>query len=231
MPEAKHRQSSFVKISNEIMHYAMEKDLKTGDRLPTEQNLAELFGVSRTSIREAITFLAAKDHVETKHGKGTFLLHNAKDMSLSNINEILDACSFADLMELRLMLETWGARLAAQRATREQIKAIEQAIGETEACEDDETAYFYSDLAFHASVARASNNQFIVTVIGILFKELERQSYRVKVLTWLTRESTISEMKKTVAAIKKKDSSAAGKSMERHIMEINELTAKNHLKL
>ena len=229
MPNKKRKTNNSVKLSSDIMSHVIAQRLRHGDKLPTEQEMAEMFGVSRASIREAICYLAATGHVETRHGKGTFMLHDSNNIELTNINEILDACSFADLMELRVILETWGARLAAQRATPEQISSIESAIEITEASTEEE--YFEQDLGFHLNVAIASNNQLIVTIVKLLFKELERQSHKVRVLTWLTRESTTALMKKTLAAIKEQNSKDAGKYMERHLKEMDRLVARNNLKL
>ncbi len=230
MSETKRKLNSSAKLANEIWEYAHKNGMTIGDKLPTENDMAEIFGVSRTSIREAISYLAASNYVETRHGRGTFLIHDSNNVGPTNLDDLLDACSFADLMELRILLETWGAGLAAKRATKEQIDEIEDSIKKIELC-DNEDDYFASDLCFHESVAKASDNQFIITVCKHLFKELERQSYKVKILTWLTRDSTISHMWKTLEAIKANDSTSACKYMGKHLKEIDKLSAKHNIHL
>ncbi len=130
---------------------------RVGDRLPPEAELCVLFGVGRSTIREAMRVLANRGMVDVRHGEGTFVAARALHESFE---ERLGRAALADIYEARLFLELPLAELAAQRrgardiaAMRASLKKRAQAIRA-----GDVARYTEADFAFHLAVARAAKS-------------------------------------------------------------------------
>jgi DNA-binding FadR family transcriptional regulator len=135
---------------------------QVGDRIPNEATLAELLGVSRGTVREAVRVLAAQGFLETRQGSGTYVrsVIDAED-SLLRIRRT----GLRDQVETRCALEVEAARLAAMRHTPEIIGELGQLLserGEYDAANHDR--YVERDLAFHKAVVAASGNHALVEV-------------------------------------------------------------------
>jgi DNA-binding FadR family transcriptional regulator len=135
--------------------------LKPGDKLPTEQQLVEEFGVSRTVIREAIASLRADGLIEARHGVGVFVLEPPKKtVKLSFLDEDTQRISSViETLELRAAVEIEAAGLAASRCSpaqaariRERFDDMSASITRGETAED-------ADFAFHIAIADATNNR------------------------------------------------------------------------
>lgn len=140
--------------------------LKPGDKLPTESEIVQQLGVSRTVVREAISRLQASGLVETRHGIGTFVSQPADHpvrVPLASVTTALDAVS---LLEVRIALEVEAAILAAQRRSPEQLDAIRQALDHLIALEQENSLSpqdaIDADYAFHQSIARATGNTYFL---------------------------------------------------------------------
>jgi GntR family transcriptional regulator, transcriptional repressor for pyruvate dehydrogenase complex len=136
--------------------------LRAGDRLPSERELVEKLGVSKTVVREAVRSLATKGLVEVRPGSGIYVRDiNSKIMS-EPISLLLRARNFTvdDVHEVREVLEVNIVRLAATRANKKEIKSIEESIEALKA--DDLTLIEYAkwDVEFHNRLAIASGNPF-----------------------------------------------------------------------
>jgi GntR family transcriptional regulator, transcriptional repressor for pyruvate dehydrogenase complex len=152
-------------IANQIRDGA----IKVGDKLPTEALIMEMFGVSRTVVREAISKLQASGMVETRHGIGTFVTSSdsgatfaISEGDLSTVQDILMA------LELRISLESEAAGLAAQRSTPENILRMEQSIADFNrgiAADEDTLA---ADYQFHTEIAIATGNPHFVRLMNYL---------------------------------------------------------------
>lgn len=142
------------------------KGFAEGEQLPTESQLAEEFGASRLSIREAMKSLAAKGLVSIRPRTGTHVLPRSRwnlfDTSVLEWHGSIafDSKIIADLLELRRAIEPLAARLAAQRGAPEDIAALREAYSAMEAARDQST-YIAADLRFHGAVVSACGNQFM----------------------------------------------------------------------
>jgi GntR family transcriptional repressor for pyruvate dehydrogenase complex len=122
------RKSLSLTIMNVITDDLLSGHLKPGDKLPAESELAQKLGVARNSVREAIKMLSSIGVVEIKRGIGTFI---AKSMSDSMVNPlilglVLEQEASKEIIEVRLLLDTGIAELAIQKATNEEIDALDQ---------------------------------------------------------------------------------------------------------
>ena len=143
--------------------------LKTGDRLPTEQELIEEFGVSRTVVREAISSLRAAGLVASQQGVGAFVLQadttQAFRIEGTSLNLIKDVIA---VLELRIALESDAAALAAQRRSEAHLVAMREALDRmTSAIEAAEDAVS-PDFDFHRTIAEATGNSHFTHLFSYL---------------------------------------------------------------
>src|SRR5690554_1273687 len=116
-------------IAGQIYQEVVAGNLKAGDRLPTESELAETFGVSRTVVREAIAQLRHEGLVETRRGVGAFITEPERRQFLRIDGLSLDDPeSFRSLFQLRNVLEVEAAGLAAMHHTEDQMRKIDDAL-------------------------------------------------------------------------------------------------------
>jgi GntR family transcriptional regulator, transcriptional repressor for pyruvate dehydrogenase complex len=136
---------------------------RVGDRLPPEGELCRLFGVGRSTIREAMRVLANRGLVDIRHGEGTFVASRALNESFE---ERLERAELEDIYEARMLIERPLAELAAQRRDARDIAAMRKALrNRTRAIASGRVeAYTESDFAFHLAVARATKNAALIGV-------------------------------------------------------------------
>lgn len=143
--------------------------LQPGQRLPTEAALVERFGVSRTVVREALSRLKTLGLIESRQGSGAFV-REAPRVALDQLVLAPDGSIDAviQMVEVRRALEAECAALAAARRTPQALKQIKmavQAIDKAVASGGDGVA---EDVAFHAAVAQAARNPFLLATLGYL---------------------------------------------------------------
>jgi GntR family transcriptional regulator, transcriptional repressor for pyruvate dehydrogenase complex len=136
---------------------------RVGDRLPREAELGELFGVGRSTVREAMRVLANRGLVDVRHGEGTFVASRALRQSFE---ERLERAELEEIYEARLLIERPLAELAAQRRNAHDVAAMRKALrSRTSAiAREDVVGYGDADFAFHLAVARASKNAALAGV-------------------------------------------------------------------
>jgi GntR family transcriptional repressor for pyruvate dehydrogenase complex len=135
-----------------------ERSYRVGDRLPPEGDLCALFGVGRSTLREAMRVLASRGIVDVRHGEGTFVASRA---SRKSFEERIGRAALKDVYEARSILEQPLAELAAQRRDARDIAAMRVALRKRErACAaGDVSQYAEADFAFHLAVAKAAKNR------------------------------------------------------------------------
>lgn len=140
-----------------------------GERLPTETRMTELFGVSRTVVREAIAVLAADGLVEPRHGAGVFVRRPAVAAFGVIAMEIGNKISHAlNVLEVRLGIEVESAGLAAMRRNGAQEAQIQEAFFEFDRLLARGQATGKTDFEFHRAIAAATNNPYYVDVLDAL---------------------------------------------------------------
>ncbi|HEY9279025.1 MAG TPA: FadR/GntR family transcriptional regulator [Eoetvoesiella sp.] len=191
-----------------------------GSRLPTEEQLANEVGVSRTVVREAIARLKADGLVTTRQGLGAFVSESLMgtpfrfDHEQHDVNKIVQ-----DVFELRIGIETEAAALAAERATNKQIKEIAAALKTLEKTSGSGAYGVDEDLMFHRAIARATNNSAYNEMVGFLERYTKNQ------LTITRRNSDVSgwlqnihyEHEAIYQAIAAHDPDAARKAAHAHL--------------
>ncbi|MCC6305224.1 MAG: FadR family transcriptional regulator [Rhodobacteraceae bacterium] len=194
--------------------------LAPGSRLPTEQRLAAQLGVSRNVVREAIAQLRADGLVEARQGVGAFVLAPEQRAAVRFDREALaDPGNMEQLFELRSVLETEAARLAARRRTPDQLAAIRAHLARMEGAERWGEGSIDADLAFHREIAAATGNGYIHSLISLVCEQI-RQSIHVARQTNPLHDLVavnLAEHERICAALTAGDGDASAAAMGRHI--------------
>jgi GntR family transcriptional repressor for pyruvate dehydrogenase complex len=152
-------------IVDHIKELMIRGDLKPGDKLPSERDLAERFGVGRPTVREAIRTLSLMGLVEVGHGKrGTHIKDSALEPYMESFKQQViwmievEKTTLRQLVEVRDTLETRIALLAAERATDAQLEEMKSLLADMKASLDDTDRYLDAAIRFHKSMAQATQN-------------------------------------------------------------------------
>jgi GntR family transcriptional repressor for pyruvate dehydrogenase complex len=170
----------FEQIADQIEQRILNGELRSGDRLPTERVLAEQFQASRTAVREAMKILAQKGLVEMRPGRGTIVINGAPEAMQNSIGLVMklqvgEVGGSDNLVEVREILETEIAALAAARATEDEIAAMREAIRVMDLSLSDADAYIAADNQFHRALAKATQNSLILILIDSIVNPLSEQ--------------------------------------------------------
>lgn len=195
-------------------------NLKPGDRLPTEQELSGQHGVSRAVIREAIAKLRHEGLVVSRQGIGAFVASPEEANSLTlDPNSLAEPEDYRQLYELRLVLETGAAELAAKNCTAEDLEAIARCIEAMANVKELHDAYVETDISFHRAVAAATKNPFVSLFIAFVDVKLKESIFlALKHLDFrATAAISVKEHKVIYNAIKARDPAGAAAAMRAHL--------------
>jgi GntR family transcriptional repressor for pyruvate dehydrogenase complex len=196
-------------------------DASPGSRLPTEQQLADRFGVSRNVIREAIAQLRADGMVEARQGVGAFVL-GPEERTVIRIDgdALKDSRNLQHLFELRRVLETEAATLAAIRRNADDLASIRTALDRMSGEERWEDGSIDADLTFHREIARATGNSYIHTFISFVCEHIRKSIYYARETNPLHHlvEINVAEHVRVYDALAASDPAAAGEAMRLHIV-------------
>ena len=208
-------------VVQEIQRQIAAGSLKDGDRLPSVDTLAGNFGVSRASIREALQALAARGVVEIQHGRGTFVRVEAgRDDGYSTwIRE--QQYALQELCELRLAVETTAARLAAVKATADEIGGLSEALARMQATADDLHGVVVWDTHFHQGIIRAARNRLLDQAMALNDDFLTQARYRMHVIPGEV-ERALTAHAAILAAIRGRDPDAAARAMREHLRGVEQ---------
>jgi GntR family transcriptional regulator, transcriptional repressor for pyruvate dehydrogenase complex len=192
---------------------------KAGERLPTERELGETFGVSRNVVREAIARLTFEGTVEPRQGSGVFVLGTNAVSALRLDAEMLrDRSLFANLFELRSILEGEAASLAAARRGRKHLAAIKAALKRLDDSQGTPQSVD-ADLEFHRAVALASGNVYVAIFISFISEHVRASIAKANERVDLALRERINKEEHAAIyeAVAAKDAEGARESMRRHI--------------
>lgn len=168
-PPATKRPRMSVDVANKIRKMIDDRQWVAGQQLPTELKLIELFGVSRTVIREAIAALGAEGLVKPQHGRGVFVAEHVPTRPFRfGDSSIQEKDHIRQSMELRLGIETEAAALAATRRTEDELAAIKQALDIVNQLNAESLGGAAEDFHFHVKIAEATHNSYLVDFMNFL---------------------------------------------------------------
>jgi GntR family transcriptional repressor for pyruvate dehydrogenase complex len=172
----------YKKIAHRLKLYIIEKGLKPGDKLPTEQELTAFFGVSRSSVREALRFLQSLGIVQIRQRHGVIL----QEPSLSALMaQLAYGLRFlpepqADLWEARLVLETGALPLIAARLTSDNLLELDRLLAEMEEAVFAAPLYAQLDMRFHRTLLCIAQNAIILELAGVIEGFFSHPRYQVQ---------------------------------------------------
>lgn len=203
----------------ERLAFILRDKMQPGDSLPSEGDLAEQFGVSKTTIREALRSLATLGVVELQQGRAATVQAPSSE-PLERFFQLATrgtSDGLHDAIELRRILEIGIVALAAERVTAQQLKNMESAINKMEKHIGSDEPWLRADLEFHICIARATNNKLMIfqvkALVG-LFHESMRQLHKMRGLEGV-RESWERHVR-IFEAVSKRDADAARQAMQVH---------------
>jgi len=204
------------RTAEQISRLIVEQHLSSGDKLPSEFELAELLHVGRGTVREGVKLLIARNVLEIRRGKGTYIAPNP--------GEIPDPLGFAyypdqmrlamDLVDIRGQMEPWVARMAAERAAPEDLKLLRETCSRVEADILAGRDHSQNDVRFHVAIAKCTHNLVVPKLIPII-------TYAITLFVSLTESrlkmETLVDHRELMDAICSGDGERAEKIMVQHI--------------
>ena len=196
-------------------------ELRPGERLPPERDLARMLGVSRPTLRAGISSLAAMGVLQSRPGAGTFVVEEEVSPSLDSgplrMMASLHGFTSAEMFEARISLEMAIAALAAERATGDQIAPIAEEITEMYTSLDQPEEFLIHDMRFHQLVAAASGNRILTALMNMVATILFDVRRRTVNCARDLKESA--EMHRQIyRAIKDRDPAGARDAMHDHLV-------------
>jgi GntR family transcriptional repressor for pyruvate dehydrogenase complex len=221
--ETVRRNKVYEDVARQIERLILKK-LRPGDKLPSERELAENLGVSRSSIRDAIRSLELMGVVEPRQGAGTIVceistnsLANPLANALKRKEELVN-----ELLDFRKMLEPPLAARAATHASVEEISEMEEILARQDKKQRQGESTIVEDSEFHYSIALASGNSVVLKVLDILM-DLLRETRERSLQIQGRPQKSLAGHRRILSAIKRRDAEAAKAAMRRHIEDIEEI--------
>ena len=216
----------FERVAEQIEKRILKGELRKGDRLPTERELAEQFQVSRTAVREAMKSLAQKGLIDMRPGRGTIVIDGAREAMENSISLMMklklgEVGGSDNLVEFRGILETEMAALAAARATEKEISAMREAIWVMDKSLSDADAFIRADNAFHEALAQATQNALILILINSIVHLLSEQRKQIFETEGGPQRGQIHH-KRILESIIRRDPEAARAAMRAHLQQVRE---------
>lgn len=204
-------------LSREIRSGRIEPET----RLPTESQLAADLGVSRNVVREAISQLRADGLVYVRQGAGAYALppEQSKVIRL-DLQSLGEATELGQLFELRAILETEAARLAAARMDETGLRILFKALDRMQGSERTRDDSVAADLDFHREISRATGNAYILSFVGYIANQIRESIYLARMSRPIHEvvAETIAEHQAIYDALAKGDGEAASRAMRIHVL-------------
>jgi GntR family transcriptional regulator, transcriptional repressor for pyruvate dehydrogenase complex len=219
----------YEQIVQQIEGSILNGELSEGCQLPAERDLAKQFGVSRTAVREAIKALQEKGLVDAFPGRGTFITNGTSKSMRRSLDRIIksgepEGCAY--LVEVREILEPEIAAMAANRANKEDLETMREAVDVMDKAASDSDAYIEADLDFHLALAEAAANPIVLSLIDSivgLLREQRSRTYRVEG----GPERGQLHHKRILEAIRRHDPQGARAAMQAHLSQVREDSRKS----
>ncbi len=212
----------YEQIVQQVEESILKGQLKPGDQLPAERDLAQRFGVSRTAVREAVKALREKGLVEAYSGRGTFVTNGTSQairQSLDMMIRINQQDGLTHLAELRRMLEPEIAALAATRVEEQLLGTLREAVAAMERSLHDPDAYVEADLDFHLALAEAAGNPLILSLLDSIVGLLREQRARIFNVEGGPERGQFHH-KRILAAVESRSAGAARQAMREHLEQV-----------
>jgi GntR family transcriptional repressor for pyruvate dehydrogenase complex len=214
----------YEQIVQQIEESIVKGNLKAGDQLPAERDLAQRFGVSRTAVREAVKTLREKGLVEAYSGRGTFITDGttqAVRQSLDLMVKIGQPEGSTHLAEVRAILEPEIAALAALRIQEPELATMREAVAAMDRAGSDPETYIEADLDFHLALAEGAANPLILSLLDSIVGLLREQRLRIFKVPGGPERGQVHH-KRILEAIERRDEEKARQAMRAHLGQVRD---------
>src|SRR5262252_1075544 len=214
----------YEQIVQQIEESIVKGELKPGDQLPAERELAQRFGVSRTAVREAVKALREQGLVGAYSGRGTFVTDGtaqAVRQSLDLLVKIGQPEGSTHLAEVRASLEPEIAALAAARIQEPELATMREAVAVMDRAGEDPDAFIEADLDFHLALAEGAGNPLILSLLDSIVGLLREQRLRIFKVPGGPERGQIHH-KKILEAVERHDTEGARHAMRAHLGQVSD---------
>src|SRR5699024_2464794 len=215
---------TYEEIADKIIQRVKNGELAPGDSIESVEKTAKYYGVSSSTVREALSGLRAMGLVETRHGEGTFITSfDASAFSLPVTTALaMQKKDIKELMAVRRMLEIGTASLAAANHQEEDIKNLEHSLQLMKDAEG-EGKLGEQDLQFHLDIANATHNKILINLtssVSDITLEAMRETRRVILYSEESMPKLYDQHLRILEAIKHRDGKLAEKEMRHHLIAV-----------
>ena len=221
--EAIRRNRVHEEVAKQIEALILQK-LHPGDKLPAERELAEMLGVSRSSIRDAIRRLELMGLVEPRQGAGTVVREISPDALVNPLANVIQHKRqlVGELLDFRRMLEPPLAARAATHASAEDVAAMEEILRRQGVRVRGGELAVEEDTEFHYRIAMASGNSVVLKVLDVVM-DLLRQTRERSLQSEGRPQKSLAGHRRILSAIRRHDAAAAQTAMWQHIADVEKM--------
>jgi GntR family transcriptional repressor for pyruvate dehydrogenase complex len=214
------KSSVSTQVFEQMKEQLLSGEWKPGDKLPSENELASMFGVSRVTVRNALQKLAALELVETHFGEGTFVKETQTGASFQQLipTAYFNDNSLWEILTFRRITEGQVCELACKSASAEDIDDLEVIYRKMEETKDDLKAFSSYDFQFHLQLAKITRNSIFVQIYNIVSDVLTMVFDSV--VLQRGNQAGLYYHEAILKAFKDHDSDAARKLMDQHMQEM-----------
>lgn len=208
----------YRQVADQIRALIEAGELRVGDRLPAERDLADRFGVSRPTVREALIVLEVEGHIQIRMGSGVYIAQ--RPTAAPVILPVVDGDGPFEILEARCIVESAISEEAARRSTPEGIARLDEMLHRMEQSLDEPERAVAADLGFHAAIVDMIGNAALRHFAGLL-SDKRTSPYFEKLASYFegphTWKRAVEEHREIRNAIAAGDPAAAHEAMRRHL--------------
>jgi GntR family transcriptional repressor for pyruvate dehydrogenase complex len=220
------------RIERTLENAIREKKLTAGSKLPTEREMCESFGVSRTALREALRRLSARGLISIQKGSGMYVSEMNIQDAIDTLNLYydlkFDKHLLEQIIEVRSIFEPQIAKLAARNRTRDDLEELGKLLNDFASCDPDNTQMEADlDNRYHLAIARAARNPIIQITMEPIYSLLPRMRNYIYGNIEGEKEHTLNFHRALLEALRKQEEEEAQKVMKGHLERTREIYAKH----
>lgn len=210
-------------IAGRLLLLLREKQLRPGDKLPPERELAAMMQVSRASLREGLRALSMMNVIEVRQGLGTFVTSLEPELLVEQLSLVLslDDSTITQLFETRKIIEVGAVALAAKRVTAEGLAALQTLLHDAESAVDDPAQFLQIDIQLHKKIVDIANNPILSRILDSISQLGLASRSRTTYIPGLLQRS-VADHQAIVAALEAGDAEAASQAMLAHLNNVEQ---------